>query len=237
MSACIGSLCLHVGVAVAAANYLGAFSGGAPGGGGGPTGFSVTYVSSEVAVGQPAEELASEAAVVESAADEKIIHEVRSPEKKREQIEPRTVSAKKVSAVPKVKIAAETNRRESAAVPSSGFMTVGLGFGQAAGQDGIGVGTEGRGAGSYGAQVIYSPKPPYPRLARLAGFEGRVVLEVEILADGRVKEARIAESSGRDDCDTAASRTLMNAWRFEPAKQFGVPVASQRRVAVQYVLR
>jgi len=95
-----------------------------------------------------------------------------------------------------------------------------------------------RGGGSVGGlATVYAPKPPYPWAARVAGFEGRVVLELNITDQGHVSEARILESSGRDDCDNSALKTVREKWAFEPAKINGTPVNCTEKVSVRYVLR
>lgn len=95
-----------------------------------------------------------------------------------------------------------------------------------------------RGGGSVGGlATVYAPKPPYPWAARVAGFEGRVVLELNITEQGNVSEAKILESSGRDDCDNSALKTVREKWSFEPAKINGTPVNCTEKVSVRYVLR
>ncbi len=96
----------------------------------------------------------------------------------------------------------------------------------------------GLGQGSTnGAYPLASPKPPYPRRARLAGFEGRVEFDLVVGTDGRVRQAELLQSSGRADCDDAARGTLTDRWRFEPAQIGGRPIEWRERVAVVFSLR
>jgi protein TonB len=63
-----------------------------------------------------------------------------------------------------------------------------------------------------------NPKPPYPRIARRRGYEGVVVLKVEILPDGGVGEILVKKSSGYPVLDRSALKTVRQ-WRFVPAKR------------------
>lgn len=81
-----------------------------------------------------------------------------------------------------------------------------------------------------------NPPPEYPPEAVRAGLTGRVVLEVEISADGRVGRARVAVSSGQAVLDAAALRSIKR-WRFSPARRGGEPVAYTVRVPLRFSLR
>jgi len=72
-----------------------------------------------------------------------------------------------------------------------------------------------------------NPKPPYPEIARLRGYEGTVRLKVEVLASGKVGSITVQESSGYEILDRSALKTVKD-WHF-PAR-FGtviVPVTFQ----------
>lgn len=84
--------------------------------------------------------------------------------------------------------------------------------------------------------VLFGPKPPYPLAARRAGFEGAVVLRVLVDEAGAPKVAEVRQSSGRNDCDESAKRTIENKWRFEPAPSPGVELV-ERQVVVRYTLQ
>ena len=85
--------------------------------------------------------------------------------------------------------------------------------------------------------VLFAPKPPYPQSARRDGFEGKVLLDVNIGTDGSVRSATIARSSSRADCDDAALKTILERWRFEPAMLNGEPVEWREKVVVSYRLK
>lgn len=133
------------------------------------------------------------------------------------------------AASPRAELATEANQ------------TAALGAGSGWGASGPGADSAddyfGDGIAGDGPRVLRSPKPPYPREARRAQFEGRVVFEILIDTSGRVQEARLAQSSGRKDCDEAARDTIVEDWRFSPAMLRGVAIPWRQRVAVAYRLR
>src|SRR5574337_12089 len=73
------------------------------------------------------------------------------------------------------------------------------------------------------ASALNNPAPPYPRLARSLGQEGRVLLDVYILADGSVGQIRLHHSSGYPLLDQAAIAAV-RGWHYIPAKRGGVPI-------------
>lgn len=80
-----------------------------------------------------------------------------------------------------------------------------------------------------------NPKPAYPAYARRRGIEGRVVLRVEVTAEGGAGAVAVVESSGHDSLDEAAV-TAVRRWRFHPAVRDGVPVPSTLRVPITFRL-
>lgn len=91
-------------------------------------------------------------------------------------------------------------------------------------------------AAEYDLRYLDDFQPEYPEAARRKGQEGSVVVEVRIGADGRVKEASIAESSGSPLLDEAASRHARRHWRFHPATRGAELVESITRVTVDFDL-
>ena len=98
--------------------------------------------------------------------------------------------------------------------------------------DGPGVG-EGRGGGFGGAvfrigggvsapHAIYDPDPEYSDEARKAKYQGNVVLEAVIGADGHPRSLRVVRSLGMG-LDQKALDAVHN-WRFSPALKDGRPV-------------
>lgn len=73
------------------------------------------------------------------------------------------------------------------------------------------------------ARLIYpkyveNPKPIYPREARKKGYEGEVILRVEVLPNGRVGQIEVRRSSGYEILDRSAMETIKQ-WRFIPAQK------------------
>jgi protein TonB len=77
--------------------------------------------------------------------------------------------------------------------------------------------------------------PEYPEEARERGWQGRVVLHVEVSPAGLPQDVRVSASSGYDMLDQAALRAV-RGWRFVPAMRGGVPVAGAVNVPVQFRL-
>jgi len=80
-----------------------------------------------------------------------------------------------------------------------------------------------------------NPKPPYPRTARRRGYEGVVVLKVEILSDGRVGEVRTKRSSGHPILDRSALKTVKK-WTFIPAKRGEEPIRVWAEIPIKFQL-
>lgn len=80
-----------------------------------------------------------------------------------------------------------------------------------------------------------NPSPGYPEMARQQGYEGVVLVQAEILADGRVGKAVISKSSGYAILDQTAIKAVM-AWKFEPAKKSGIPYKTWAELPIKFVL-
>jgi protein TonB len=74
------------------------------------------------------------------------------------------------------------------------------------------------------AVLIYSVTPEYPRLAKLAGDEGKVVIKALISKTGAVLDAVVYVSSGHALLDEAAL-AVAGEYKYRPAIQNGSPVA------------
>lgn len=76
--------------------------------------------------------------------------------------------------------------------------------------------------------------PVYPETARHDGAEGKVLLKVQIGADGVTQTVTVLQSV-RPDLDTAA-RQAVEAVRWTPARKAGQPVAAEVVVPVMFKL-
>jgi len=80
-----------------------------------------------------------------------------------------------------------------------------------------------------------NPKPVYPIIARKRGFEGTVLLKVQVLKDGNVGKVNLEKSSNYEILDRSAIEAI-NKWIFIPGKKNGLPVASWVTVPVKFQL-
>lgn len=81
-----------------------------------------------------------------------------------------------------------------------------------------------------GANFAAMSPPTYPKGESL---KGRVIMEVEVRADGQVAAAKVARSSGHAVLDDGAREAVLK-WRFNPAYSAGVAVASRIRVPIDF---
>jgi TonB family protein len=91
-------------------------------------------------------------------------------------------------------------------------------------------------SGASAPRYLENPKPPYPLEARQQGYQGKVMLKVEVLQTGRVGEVRVARSSGYEILDRSALTTVKK-WRFIPAKREQIPILSWVNILVTFQLR
>jgi TonB family protein len=125
----------------------------------------------------------------------------------------------------------------------------GLGAGEASGNGSPGKDGSGKGRGILGKffyahgggngtrpSYVDNPKPIYPQEAKEKGYEGEVVLRVEVLANGRVGQIEIKKSSGYELLDRSAL-TAVKQWRFIPAKKGDVAIPLWVNIPVKFQLQ
>ena len=76
----------------------------------------------------------------------------------------------------------------------------------------------------------------YPRFAREAEMEGRVVLSVHVSGKGRVEVVRVITSSGYSPLDTSACRQVQEHVAFSPAMERGRLVSQWVEIALNFSL-
>ena len=87
----------------------------------------------------------------------------------------------------------------------------------------------------YKAGYLNNPRPPYPFAARRMGLHGKVVLNVEVLAEGLCGQANVHQSSGHEMLDNAALQTV-KTWKFIPARQAGHAITRWFKIPIQFSL-
>ncbi len=85
-------------------------------------------------------------------------------------------------------------------------------------------------------RYVENPKPIYPREARKKGYEGEVILRVEVLTNGRVGEIEIRRSSGYEILDRSAIETIKR-WRFTPAQKGEERVPFRVNIPIKFQLQ
>lgn len=87
------------------------------------------------------------------------------------------------------------------------------------------------------APAADNPRPRYPRQALRRGWEGTVVLWVDVQPDGTAGDVGIVTSSGHD-CLDAAALDAVRRWRFRPAvDERAVPYACTVKLPITFTLK
>jgi len=81
-----------------------------------------------------------------------------------------------------------------------------------------------------------NPKPLYPREARNKGFQGEVVLKVEVLSNGLVGEVEVKQSSGHEILDRSALSAVKH-WKFFPAKRGESTISFWVNIPIKFQLQ
>ena len=81
-----------------------------------------------------------------------------------------------------------------------------------------------------------NPKPLYPREARKKGFQGEVVLKVEVLSNGLVGQVAVKNSSGHEILDRSAL-SAVKQWKFFPAKRGESTISSWVNIPIKFQLQ
>ena len=92
------------------------------------------------------------------------------------------------------------------------------------------------GGARVGLRYIQAPPPRYPSLARRRGWQGEVLLRVQVGTDGRALSVEVEKGSGHALLDRAARDHVLKTWRFEPAQVDGRLVSAWGRVPILFAL-
>jgi len=88
---------------------------------------------------------------------------------------------------------------------------------------------------SANANYGSNPKPEYPDVARSRGWEGKVLLRVQVSTEGPSEEVAVNRSSSHDVLDESAVAAV-EKWQFIPAKRGNTPVACSVIVPIIFTL-
>lgn len=83
---------------------------------------------------------------------------------------------------------------------------------------------------------LHTPPPPYPPRLRQRGAQGEVHVLISVSPQGVPTEVTVTRSSGYAALDSHACNWIMRHWRFSPAKQGTIMLASQVRTHVAFSL-
>ncbi|OPY89826.1 MAG: Gram-negative bacterial tonB protein [Syntrophus sp. PtaU1.Bin208] len=126
---------------------------------------------------------------------------------------------------------------------SASFMENGNGQGKEALASGRGIQKNGESAGEVGgtssltrSRYQHNPPPVYPQAARRNGYEGLVLISVEILENGAPGQLLVKKSSGYAILDQAAL-SAVRKWRFVPAEKNALRIRSWGDVPIRFVLQ
>ena len=89
---------------------------------------------------------------------------------------------------------------------------------------------------NFRANYAHNPKPHYPTIAKSRGWQGKVLLRVNVSAKGLSDAVAVERSSGHEILDESAIEAVKK-WRFIPAKRGDTPVASSVIVPIVFTLR
>ncbi|MBU1311336.1 MAG: energy transducer TonB [Gammaproteobacteria bacterium] len=85
------------------------------------------------------------------------------------------------------------------------------------------------------ASAHFNAPPHYPQLSRKLREQGTVVLELTVLASGKVADVRVQQSSGYARLDKAALLAVKH-WRYQPAQRAGKAIDYRYRQRLEFSL-
>lgn len=85
----------------------------------------------------------------------------------------------------------------------------------------------------FNAASLNNPKTSYPPVAQQRGWEGKVLLQVRVQANGTAGQISVQQSSGHEMLDESAIEQVRH-WHFIPATRDGKPIESSVVVPVEF---
>jgi len=82
--------------------------------------------------------------------------------------------------------------------------------------------------------VLLKVTPKYTEAARKGKVEGKVVLMIEVGADGRAHQVRVSKTLGSGLDEQAVN--AVRRWRFRPAMKDGMPVTVPATIEIPFRL-
>ena len=86
---------------------------------------------------------------------------------------------------------------------------------------------------TYEVGSTKNPRPPYPPAAFMARIEGRVILKVHVMPDGKPAEIQLLQTSGSTQLDKSALDTLAK-WELQPARKNGEAIDQWIEVPIHF---
>ena len=86
-------------------------------------------------------------------------------------------------------------------------------------------------------KLVKDEKPNYTAAAMQAKIAGTVLLEVVVLADGKVGDVRVTQSLDREYGLDDQAIAAMKQWQFKPATKDGVAIPVVVKVEMTFSLR
>jgi protein TonB len=118
-----------------------------------------------------------------------------------------------------------------------GFGWRGSGKEAGIGQGGTGGGGSGNGGpGGPHPRYAKNPRPAYPQEARERGYQGVVLLKVEVLSNGIVGQLKVIKSSGYAVLDQCAFAAVQK-WRFIPARKEMIAIPCWVNIPIKFELQ
>ena len=86
---------------------------------------------------------------------------------------------------------------------------------------------------TYEVGSTKNPRPPYPAAAFAARIEGRVIVKVHVMADGKPAEVQLLQTSGSAQLDKSALDTLAK-WELQPARKNGEAIDQWIEIPIHF---